>query len=106
METTADFEAMKRQWQEKMDAEKAAASVVFWRAEITFFCSAEADFSPHVTGFFMSKANAKAWLDEQKAKIAPLDKWSKEDEFTDPQYCDKATGDDYEANLYEEWTKD
>jgi hypothetical protein len=83
---------------------KASASMGFWQAEITGFWEG----NPHsvTSAFFKSEDTARAWLLEAQAKIAPLDKWSAEDEFTDPRFIDPNTGDDYEAGVYQQWTKD
>lgn len=83
---------------------KASASMVFWQAEITGFWNGE----PHcvISAYFKSEEKARVWLLEAQAKIAPLDQWSAEDKFADPRFIDPNTGDDFEAGVYQQWTKD
>lgn len=99
-----EFDEMVNRLRKETEAEIASASMVFWQAEITGFW----DGGTHcvISAFFASEDKAKAWLLVQQANIAPLDQWSAEDEFTDPRFKDPKNGDDYEAGVYQQWTKD
>jgi len=93
-----EFDEMVNRLRKETEAEIAAASMVFWQAEITGFWEGH----PHsvISAFFANEDTAHAWLLVQQANIAPLDQWSAEDEFTDPRFKD------YEAGVYQQWTKD
>ena len=99
-----EFDEMVNRLRKEEAVALASASMVFWQAEITGFWEGD----PHsvISAFFASEDKAKAWLLVQQANIAPLDQWSAEDEFTDPCFKDPKNDDEYEAGVYQQWTKD
>ena len=99
-----ELDDMMKKIQEKTKAEIAAASMVFWQAEITGFW----DGGTHcvISAFFGNEDTGHKWLLVQQTGIAPLDQWTWGDDFLDPRFKDPKNGDDYEAGVYQQWKKD
>lgn len=74
-----EFDEMVIRVQKEEAQAKASASMVFWQAEINMY-EEQRDYGGNYDcielAYFQDEANAKAWLLEAQAKIAPLDQWA------------------------------